>query len=389
VCHHGLVLGGRSIQLARVFGIRIGADTSWFIFLFLIIWLQSNQYKDQFPGDDTKAFSLAVATAFLFVLSILLHELGHAWVAIRNGIGIVGIDLWMFGGVAKMQKDAESPGVDFRIAAAGPVVTLLIAALCFGIGAATIGAHEFWRVITFDRAAGAGTTLVADICFINGLLLVFNLLPGLPLDGGRLLRAAAAGLGARPATATRVAGWAGRVLAVGVALAGLLANRSSGAVAANVFTFALAGYLWLAASQSLRYAMVLDRLPRVSVPELLRPGVFIPDDVSVGEALDRAWQVEARGLVLLDAASHPSAIVDEALIGAVPPEQRAGTPVTTVARPLEPGLMIPEDVDAAGLLRLMQTTPSHEYLVVRPDGSAAGIIAARDFADRLATGASR
>src|SRR3954454_19932846 len=160
VCHHGHVLGGRSIQLARVFGIRIGADTSWFIFLFLIIWLQSNQYKDQFPGDDTKAFGLAVATPFLFVLSILLHELGHAGAASRHGIGIFGIDLWMFGGVAKMQKDADSPGEDFQIAAAGPLVTLLIAALCFGIGAATLGADAFWRVITFEDAASAGTTLV-------------------------------------------------------------------------------------------------------------------------------------------------------------------------------------------------------------------------------------
>src|SRR3954468_21431201 len=144
------VLGGRSIQLARVFGIRIGADTSWFIFLFLIIWLQSNQYKDQFPDDDTKAFGLAVATAFLFVLSILLHELGHAWAAVRSGIGIVGIDLWMFGGGAKMQKDAESPGVYFKIAVAGPVVTLLISVVCFAIGAGSVGAEEFWRVITFQ-----------------------------------------------------------------------------------------------------------------------------------------------------------------------------------------------------------------------------------------------
>src|SRR3954464_13493328 len=112
VCHDGPMLGGRSIQLARVFGIRIGADTSWFIFLFLIIWLQSNQYRDQFPGNDTKAFGLAVAPAFLFVLSILLHELGHAAVAIRNGIGIVGIDLWMFGGLAKIRTYSDSPCAD-------------------------------------------------------------------------------------------------------------------------------------------------------------------------------------------------------------------------------------------------------------------------------------
>src|SRR3954463_16069631 len=102
------VFGGGSIQLARVFGIRIGVDVSWFFVLFLIIWSLSGYYKDVFPGEDSKAFTLAVVSALLFFLSILLHELGHAVVAIRNGIGISGIDLWMFGGVARMERDTDS-----------------------------------------------------------------------------------------------------------------------------------------------------------------------------------------------------------------------------------------------------------------------------------------
>ncbi|HET6744393.1 MAG TPA: protease, partial [Candidatus Limnocylindria bacterium] len=106
------MLGGNSIQLGRVFGIRIGVDISWFFVLFLLIWTLSDSYQDAFPGDDTKAFTLAVVSALLFFLSILLHELGHAWVAIRNNIPILGIDLWMFGGVAKLGKDADSAGVE-------------------------------------------------------------------------------------------------------------------------------------------------------------------------------------------------------------------------------------------------------------------------------------
>ena len=124
--------------MARVFGIRIGVDVSWFFVLFLIIWSLSGYYGDLFPGDDTKAFALAVASALLFFLSILLHELGHAVVAIRNGIPILGIDLWMFGGVAKLGRDTDSPGVEFRVAVAGPLVTLAIAAICFGIGTAAV-----------------------------------------------------------------------------------------------------------------------------------------------------------------------------------------------------------------------------------------------------------
>ena len=111
------VFGGGSIQLGRVFGIRIGVDCSWFFVLFLIIWSLSGYYEDLFPGAD--AFVLAVVSALLFFLSILLHELGHAVVAIRNGIPISGIDLWMFGGVAKLERDTDSPGVEFRVPSPG------------------------------------------------------------------------------------------------------------------------------------------------------------------------------------------------------------------------------------------------------------------------------
>jgi Zn-dependent protease len=280
------VLGGRSIQLARVFGIRIGADTSWFIFLFLIIWLQSEQYKDQFPGDDGKAFGLAVASAFLFVLSILLHELGHAAVAIRNGIGIAGIDLWMFGGVAKMRKDADSPGVDFRIAVAGPVVTLLIAAVCFGIGAASVGAEQFLKIVTFQEAGSAGTTLVADICFINALLLVFNLLPGLPLDGGRILRAIVWWRTGDRNRATRAMAAAGRVLAYLVGGLGLY-----GVVQGNV-----SGGIWLVfvaliLSQGARSAevqtAVVSRIEHLRVADVMdAEPVALPADIKIDQALD-------------------------------------------------------------------------------------------------------
>src|SRR5690606_3297464 len=124
------VFGGGSIQLARVAGIRIGVDPSWFFVLFLIIWSLSGYYADRFPEGST-AFALAVVSALLFFGSVLLHELGHALEARRSGIGISGIDLWMFGGVAKLERDSNSPGEEFRVAIAGPAVTLLIAVACW------------------------------------------------------------------------------------------------------------------------------------------------------------------------------------------------------------------------------------------------------------------
>jgi Zn-dependent protease len=280
------VLGGRSIQLARVFGIRIGADVSWFIFLFLLIWLQSSQYKDQFPGNDTKAFGLAVASAFLFVLSILLHELGHAAVAIRNGIGIAGIDLWLFGGLAKMRKDADTPGVDFRIAAAGPLVTLLIAAVCFAIGAASVGAGEFWRVVSFQDGASMGTTLAGDICFINLALLVFNLLPGLPLDGGRIVRSLVWWRTGDRNRATRWMASAGRVVAYGIGAFGLylLARGSAGQ---GIWLLFVAMILSQGARSAEVQTAVVSRIEHLRVADVMdSEPVALPAEAKLDRALD-------------------------------------------------------------------------------------------------------
>jgi Zn-dependent protease len=182
------MLGGGSIQLARVFGIRIGVDLSWFVVLFLIIWSLSDSYQDVLPGEDDPAFALAVLSALLFFLSIVLHELGHALVAIRNGIGIIGIDLWLFGGIAKMKRDADSAGVEFRVAAAGPAVTLLIVALCVGLGTLASGWSDFRDAMAFDPD-NAFEAVLGFVAYINGALLLFNLIPGFPLDGGRIARA--------------------------------------------------------------------------------------------------------------------------------------------------------------------------------------------------------
>src|SRR3954462_7648006 len=126
-------MGAGSIQLARVFGIRIGASPSWFVVLFLMIYYLSGLFDDLLVGySNTTAYGIAVAGTLLFFVSLILHELGHALVARRNGIGVASIDLWFFGGLAKLTREPATPGQDFRIAAAGPFVTLVLFALCVG-----------------------------------------------------------------------------------------------------------------------------------------------------------------------------------------------------------------------------------------------------------------
>src|ERR671923_1309363 len=125
-----------AVTLFHLRGIRIGVDYSWFFVLFLIIFWLSGFYKEvlDVSSGATGPYVLAVASALAFFGSILLHELGHAFVSMRRGIGISDITLWMFGGVARMTKDSDSPGTEFKIAIAGPAVTLAIAAACIAIG---------------------------------------------------------------------------------------------------------------------------------------------------------------------------------------------------------------------------------------------------------------
>lgn len=175
-------------------GIPIGVDWSWFFVLFLIIWLLSGYYRDVIGSsqDSIEPYVLAVASAFGFFASILLHELGHAVIGQRNGIGISSITLWMFGGIATLDREPKSAGAEFRIAAAGPAVTLLITAACIAAGAAINGGN-FWDGATLNEDADVSTVVavLAWLANINLAILLFNLLPAFPLDGGRIVRAIA------------------------------------------------------------------------------------------------------------------------------------------------------------------------------------------------------
>src|SRR5919201_2076151 len=132
-----------ALTLFHVRGIRISVDYSWFFVLFLVILWLSGFYRSvlDVSSGDSAPYVLAVASALAFFTSILLHELGHAFVAIRRGIDISDITLWMFGGVARMTKDSDSAGTEFKVAIAGPLVTLAIAVGCSAIGVAAVGPH--------------------------------------------------------------------------------------------------------------------------------------------------------------------------------------------------------------------------------------------------------
>ena len=211
------MLGGSSIRLGTIMGIRIGVNVSWFFVLFLFIFVLNSSFEDVL-GSSSLAFWTAVAAAFGFFGSILLHELGHAVVARREGIGVSGIDLFFFGGVMKMNSDTRSPGQEFRVAVAGPVVTFAIIVVAAFVSTLLLGWDAFvaaarLRSVATDSAIDLWCSFLVSM---NVLLLVFNLVPAFPLDGGRIARAAVWKITGNRNRATKVSGY------LGMGFAGLL-----------------------------------------------------------------------------------------------------------------------------------------------------------------------
>jgi Zn-dependent protease len=318
--------GGRSIQLARVFGVRIGVDPSWFVVLFLVIWSLSASYKDIYPGQDTKAFTLATISALLFFTSVVLHELGHAVVAMRNGIGIAGIDLWLFGGVARMKSDTRTPGEEFKVAVAGPVVTAVIALVCWLAG----GSHA---IVLDDEHVSAGTTILRFLAFINLALLVFNLVPGFPLDGGRIARAIAWWRTGDRDRATRFAAALGRgfgvlLMGFGVYLLFGPPNDTIGGVWLIAVGFMLRQTARAAEVQSriserfagLRVADVMDAEP-----------VVLPAQTKLDRALDEFFlRYRWPWFPVVDATGHFLGLVSRQKVEDVPEALRPGSSVDQV-----------------------------------------------------------
>jgi Zn-dependent protease len=322
--------GGRSIQLVRVFGIPIGVDASWFIFLFLLIWLRSDGYKTQFPGHDSRAFALAVLFAFLFFASILLHELGHAVAATRNGVQIDGIELWMFGGLARMRRESPTWWVDLKIAAAGPLVTLLLALLFLGVGATLAGWHDFTQAIDpsqISRVTPAQTVL-ADVCLINILLLAFNLLPGLPLDGGRIVRALVWWRTGDRNRATRATATAGRGLAYLLGAFGLW-ELLRGDVIGGIWSLFLAMLIGQAARAAAVQTAVTSRIEHLHVSDVMdAEPVAVPADDPAERALeDYFLRYGWDWFPVVDSSGHFAGLVERERLEQAPAGARVGDAV--------------------------------------------------------------
>jgi Zn-dependent protease len=275
----------RSIKLVSLFGIRIGVHPSWFVVLFLIIWLLSGTYRGVFAGGETVAFAVAVATAFSFFASVILHELGHALVAMRNGVGIAGIDLWLFGGIARMRRESPSAGVDLRVALAGPLVTLAIAVTC-GVTAWLVGGGRGLASALPPPRPGVGPVeaVLAYVALINVLLFVLNMIPGFPLDGGRVVRALAWARTGDRTSATRFASRLGRGFGLGFVGVGLAVLIGTSAFVFGLWVLLIGMFLAAAARATEAQSRFTSRLQGLRVGDVMDAE---PVAVPAGTSLDR------------------------------------------------------------------------------------------------------
>jgi len=261
-------------RVGSIFGVEIRIDFSWFVILALILWsFSEGVFPTEYPDQSTATYlGMGVIGALLFFASLLAHELSHALVARAKGIPVEGITLFIFGGVARTRLEAETPEDEFVIAGVGPLASLVIAAL-------------FGAIAWMSSSAGltpAVTVVARYLAFLNTVLAVFNLMPGFPLDGGRLFRSIVWKITGNLTTATRWASTGGKMFGFILMALGAL-QLLAGATLGGMWLIFIGWFLRNAAVMSLEQHMVRSLLERVATRALMTPD---PDVVAPTLTLD-------------------------------------------------------------------------------------------------------
>jgi Zn-dependent protease len=372
------MFGGGSITLFHVRGIRVAVDWSWFFVLFLVIFWLSRFYGDVLgESGSSAAFVLAVLSAAGFFGSIVLHELGHAFAALRNGIGITSIQLWIFGGMARMDRESDSPKTELEVAVAGPLVTLAIVVVLTAVGIAAVGPEEFRRAALVESNAGTSGAIaaIAWLASINLLVLVFNLLPAFPMDGGKIVRAIAWWRTGDRTSATRFAANLGRVFAyvfIGGGLLLIFSGNVFGGVWLALIGFIINGSARAAAMQT----NVTSGISKLSVADVMdREPVSIPDDLSVERALDEYFlRYRWPWFPVVDAAHHFLGLVVKDKADEVPETSRPTSFVSDLLERDDGTFQVRDDTPLDALLSSRSLRRFGALMAVDADGRLSGVI---------------
>ncbi|WP_435834867.1 site-2 protease family protein [Streptomyces antibioticus] len=365
------------LLMGRPFGVPVYVAPSWFLVAALITWVFGGHLDRVLPELGAARYLVSLFFAVAFYASVLIHELAHTVAALRFKLPVRRIQLQFFGGVSEIEKEAETPGREFWLAFVGPLLSLALAGV-------------FYLAMQPVEPGTVPGVLLAGLMISNLIVAVFNLLPGLPLDGGRMLRAVVWKITGKPMSGTVAAAWVGRALAVSV-LIGLPLLTQSGALGAGaedsvgmdtvtdaLLAAILAAIIWTGAGNSLRMARLREHLPELRARALTRRAVPVETHTPLSEALRRANDAGARALVVVDAHGEPLSLVREAAIVGVPEHRRPWVAVGGLAQDLTDGMRVSAELAGEDLLDVLRATPATEYLVVEETGEIYGVLSAAD-----------
>ncbi len=354
------------LVVARPFGIPVYISPYWLIFAVVLVVMYANGAESNLASTQSR-YIVAAAFVVLLYVSVLVHELAHCVVARGFGLPVRRVLLYPLGGYSEIEQEPGSPSREALISGAGPVVSLALAGLGYLLA----------KVIPH----GLGHQLIAQLFFANLVVGIFNLLPGLPLDGGRIFRAGVWKITGRQVTATVAAAWAGRVLAIALVGLALFGQRSTGSIISLYWLWLLviAAFIWIQSTQAIKAAKIRERLPAVSARTLSRKAIPVAASLPLAEAVRRAHEVGARALVIVDHENTPTALVSEAAVLATPEERRPWIEVGSLARTLSPEMVLAANLSGMDLLKAVQQAPTSEYLLIEPSGQVFGVLAAADL----------
>ena len=360
--------GQDEIRLGRVAGFPVAMNWSVLIIAWLLTWsLATGALPHGAPGHSSDAYwGAAVVAAVVFLASLLAHELAHALVARRAGIEVKGVTLWLFGGVASLSREPDTPGADLRIAVAGPATSLVLAG-AFGAASLAVEATSAPHIVASVAGWLAG---------VNLLLGLFNLIPGAPLDGGRVLRAILWRARGDRYRAALIAASAGAIVGYGVIGLGLVEFLLAGGIGGLWLVFI--GWFLLSAARAeednerTRHALV-----GVVVADAMSTGHSVPAGMTVADAVDRyalAERVDAWPVVGCD--GRTAGVVTVADLRAVPASARATTDVAAVTVPTA---ALDHVAPSTAVIELLERADELPVLVVDTEGHAVGIVTAADL----------
>ena len=345
-----------TITLGKVWGVPIGLHWSMaFVFFLLAISLGAGVYPDDYPSlSSGSAWILGVLTAVMFFASILAHELGHVRVAIRNGIEVKSVRLWIFGGIAELEGNPKEARTEFKIAVAGPIVSLILAVFFFALS-------ELFASV--DAIAAPSTWLFRT----NGILLLFNLLPGFPLDGGRILRAAMWQRSGSLERATRIAALSGHGLSLALMAGGaMLALR--GDVASGIWIGVIGWFLQNAAIAESTGVTLEARLSGVNVENAMtHDAPSVPSRLSLQLLVDQHVLKTGHRVFVVADDEYPRGLISLRDVVTIPEERRHWVTVSEVMTPWRNVTYFTPDTPLLSALQLLEEASANQAPVVEND----------------------